>query len=64
MWPQTTINYALIVEVLSTQEPSTCEEACTNQKWKVAMEDEIHSIHQNIKPSYDLMVQLSNIKLV
>lgn len=44
---QQKVNYALMVEVLTIQEPSTFEEACNDKKWKAAMDNEIHSIETN-----------------
>lgn len=47
MHSQTNVNYTLMCEVLSTKAPSTFEEACTDEKWKEAMDLEIHSIQKN-----------------
>lgn len=44
---QQSANYALMVEVLYVDEPSSFEEACKCEKWKAAMDEEIHFIKKN-----------------
>lgn len=53
------VNYALMTDILGVDVPSTFKEASKNEKWKVAIHEENHSIERN---GISYLVKLPNRK--